>query len=85
MHLLPPLIDKKRGELKMTPRLIALVKWVTELRDSGLQVHHCAKEYTLQWIRPLSRREKLAYECPQLVYPSHEPAAGRIFNFASSC
>jgi hypothetical protein len=26
IHLLPPLIDDKRGEPKMTPRLIALVK-----------------------------------------------------------
>jgi hypothetical protein len=35
MYLLPPLIDKKRGELKMTPRLTALIKRVTELRKAS--------------------------------------------------
>jgi hypothetical protein len=52
-HLLPLLINKKRGELKMTLRLPALVNRVTKLRDSGLQVSHCAEEFTLRWIRPL--------------------------------
>jgi hypothetical protein len=52
MHLLPSLIDKKRKELKLTPRLAALVKQVTELRDACLQAYHRAKEFTLQWIRP---------------------------------
>jgi hypothetical protein len=36
MHFLPPLIDKKQKEPKLTPRLAALVKRVTELRDAGL-------------------------------------------------
>jgi hypothetical protein len=40
MYLLPPLIDKKRGEPKMTSRLAALFKWVTELRDAGLWACH---------------------------------------------
>jgi hypothetical protein len=31
MHLLPPLIDKKWGEAKMTPRLDTFVKWVAKL------------------------------------------------------
>jgi hypothetical protein len=84
-HLLPLLIDNKRGEPKMTPRLASLVKWVSELHDSGLQAHHCAEEFTLRWIHPLSHREKLACECPWLAHPSCEPAAGRIFNFAFSC
>jgi hypothetical protein len=75
----------KRGEPKMTPRLASLVKWVSELHDSGLQAHHCAEEFTLRWIHPLSHREKLACECPWLAHPSCEPAAGRIFNFAFSC
>jgi hypothetical protein len=82
MHLLPPLIDDKRGELKMTPRLASLVKRVAELCNFGLQACHYAKEFTLQWIHPLGRQEKLAYECPRLAGPSHEPSAGRIFNFA---
>jgi hypothetical protein len=85
MHFLPPLIDKKWGEPKMTLRLAALVKWVAELRDSGLWAHHCAKEFTLRRIRHLGHREKLAYECTRLPDPSREPAAGRIFNFAFSC
>jgi hypothetical protein len=48
MHLLPPLIDDKRGEPKMTPCLAALVKWVAEAHDSGLRACHCAVEFTLQ-------------------------------------
>jgi hypothetical protein len=35
-HLLPPHIDDKRGEPKMTPCLAALVKRVAELHDTGL-------------------------------------------------
>jgi hypothetical protein len=85
MHLLPPLIDNKRGEPKMTPRLAALVKWVTNLRDSSLRAHHYAKEFTLRWIHPLGHREKLAYECPRLADPNREPATGRIFNFLFIC
>jgi hypothetical protein len=69
----------------MTPCLAALVKRVAKLRDSNLRVRHCAKEFTLRWIRPLGHREKLAYECPLLTDPSHEPAAGRVFNFAFNC
>jgi hypothetical protein len=37
-HLLLPQIENKRGEPKMTPRLAALVKWVTELRCSAAPV-----------------------------------------------
>jgi hypothetical protein len=84
-HLLPLLIDKKWGETKMTPRLAALVGQVVELCDSDLRVCHCTEEFTLQQIRPLSHREKLAYECPRLADPSYEPAASKIFNFAFSC
>jgi hypothetical protein len=53
MHLLPPHIDKKRGELKMTPRLTALVTRIAKLRDAGLWVCHCAKEFTYWRIHPL--------------------------------
>jgi hypothetical protein len=35
-HLLPPLIDDKRKEPKMTPRLTSLVKRVAKLCDIGL-------------------------------------------------
>jgi hypothetical protein len=63
-HLLPPLIDNKRGEPEMTPRLAALVKWVAKLHDAGLRTYHCAEEFTLQRIRPLGHWDKLAYECP---------------------
>jgi hypothetical protein len=47
-HLLPPLIKDKRREQKVTPRLAALVKWVTELRNAGLQACHCVEEFTLR-------------------------------------
>jgi hypothetical protein len=75
MHLFLPLIDRKRGEPKMTPRLAALVR----------QLCHCVVQFTLRWIHPLGHREKLAYECPRLADPSREPTAGNFFNFAFSC
>jgi hypothetical protein len=78
MYLLLLLIDKKRGEPKMTPRLVALVKQVTELHESGLRACHYAEEFTLWRIRPLGRREKLSYECPRLADPSREPIVDRI-------
>jgi hypothetical protein len=78
MHLLPSLIDMKWGELKMTPRLAALVRRVAELYDSGLWALHYTEEFTLRQIRPLDHREKLAYECPWLVDPSREPAASKF-------
>jgi hypothetical protein len=48
MHLLLSLIEKKRKEPKLTPRLAALVKRVTELRDAGFQACHYAEEFTLR-------------------------------------
>jgi hypothetical protein len=54
MHLVPLVIDDKRGELKMTPCLNTLVKWVAELCDTGLQACHCTEEFTHRWIRPLA-------------------------------
>jgi hypothetical protein len=48
----------------MTDRLAALTKRVTELRQAGLEVCHCVKEFYLQWICPLVHRKKLAFECP---------------------
>jgi hypothetical protein len=71
-HLLPPLIDKKRRELKMTPRLAALVKWVAELYHSDLRACHCSEEFTLWWIHPLGHRE-----CPRLADPSRDSAADK--------
>jgi hypothetical protein len=84
-HLLPLLIDKKWGEPLMTPRLAALVKRETELHDVGLRACHCAKEFNRRWIRPLGHREKLAYECPRLADPSHDPADGKIFSLTYYC
>jgi hypothetical protein len=77
-HLLPPLIDNKWGEPKMTPCLAALVKRVAELHDAGLRVCHCTEEFTLWQIRPLGHREKIAYECPRLADPSRDHAASKI-------
>jgi hypothetical protein len=61
--LFPPFIDDKWSEPKMTLRQVALVKRVAELRDAYFMACHYAEEFTLQWIHPLGRREKLAYEC----------------------
>jgi hypothetical protein len=77
-HLLPLLIDNKRGEPKITPRLAALVKWVAELCNAGLQACHCTEEFTLRSICPLGHREKLAYEWPRLANPSRDPADSEI-------
>jgi hypothetical protein len=85
MHFLPSLIDKKRGETKMTPHLAALVKRVVELHNSSLRAHHCAEEFTVRRFRPLGQWEKLACECLWLANPNHEPTVGRIFNFTFSC
>jgi hypothetical protein len=52
-HLLPPLIDNKRGEQEMTSHLAALVKWVAELCNAILQACHCVEEFTLRLIHPL--------------------------------
>jgi hypothetical protein len=65
-HLLPPHVEDKWKEPKMTLRLKALVKRVTELRQAGLEECHRAEEFTLRRIRPLGHREKLAFECLQL-------------------
>jgi hypothetical protein len=73
--LFPPFIDDKQSELNLAD----LVKRVPELREDGLRACHYAEEFTLQRLRPLGRREKLAYECSWLADPSHEPAAGKIF------
>jgi hypothetical protein len=62
----------------MTSRLATLVRWVAELHDTGLWTCHCTEEFTLRQIRPLGRREKLAYECPWLADPSRDPAASKI-------
>jgi hypothetical protein len=76
---LPPLIDDKWGEPKMTPRLTALVKRIVELNDTSLWVCHCAEEFTFRRIRPLGHQVKLAFKCPQLADLSREPASGKIF------
>jgi hypothetical protein len=54
-HLLPPLINNKRGKPEMTSRLTTLVKRVTLLRNAGLRACHYAEEFILQRIRPLGR------------------------------
>jgi hypothetical protein len=62
----------------MTPCLAALVKRVAELRDTGLRACHYAEEFTLQRIHPLDHRDKLAYECPRLADPDHDPTDSKI-------
>jgi hypothetical protein len=60
--------------------LKALVKRVIELHEARLKACHCDKEFTLQWIRPLGRREKLAFECPRFADPTRDPPASKILN-----
>jgi hypothetical protein len=52
-HLLASLIDKKRGEPKMTPCLTAMVRRVAELHDVDFWACHYAEEFTLRRIHPL--------------------------------
>jgi hypothetical protein len=75
------LVENKGKEPETTPCLEALVKRVIELHWAGLEVCHCAEEFTLRRILPLDRREKLAFECPWLANPNRDPLAGKILNF----
>jgi hypothetical protein len=59
-----PHVDDKRKEPKLMTRQTTLVKRVVELCEARFKVCHCTEEFTLRWIRPLSHREKLAFECP---------------------
>jgi hypothetical protein len=85
--LFPPAIKDQRKELPMTDRLTALVRRVTELRQAGLEVCHCAEEFYLQRIRPLGRQKTLAFESPRLADPSHDPLLDKIciFSFNAEC
>jgi hypothetical protein len=77
-HLLLPHVDDKRKDPKLMPRLTALVKRVTKLHKTGLKAGHCAEEFTLRRIHLLGHRVKLAFECPRLADPTHDPPAGKI-------
>jgi hypothetical protein len=79
-HLLPSHTENKRKEPETMPHLKALVKWVTELHWARLEECHCVKEFTLRQTRPLGRREKLAFERPQLADQSHDPSAHKDIN-----
>jgi hypothetical protein len=72
-HLLLMLVENKRKEPEITPRLEALVKWVIELRRAELEACHCTEEFTLQRICPLGHWEKFAFECSQLTDPNSDP------------
>jgi hypothetical protein len=80
--LFPPIIKDKQNEPPMNDRLIALVKRIVELCEARLKVFHCIEELHLWQIRPLSHREKLAFECPWLSDPNREPAEGRSAFFS---
>jgi hypothetical protein len=77
--LFPPAIKNKWKEPPMTDCLAALVKRAIELRQARLKVCHCVKEFHVQRIRPLGRRMTLAFECPRMADPSHDPSEGNIF------
>jgi hypothetical protein len=69
----------------MTDRLAALTKRVTELRQAGLEACHYVEEFYLWRIRPLGRGKKLAFECPRMADPYHEPSEGCPVIFSSYC
>jgi hypothetical protein len=79
-HLLLLHVDDRRKEPEMKPHLKALVKRVTEVYQVRLKACHCIEEFTLWWIRPLGRREKLAFECPRLGDPNCDPSASKILS-----
>jgi hypothetical protein len=63
----------------MTDRLAALVKCITELCQARLEACHCVEEFHVRQIRPLDRRKTLAFECPRMADPSHDPSESNIF------
>jgi hypothetical protein len=77
-HLLPLLIDDQQGEPKVTPRLAALVKRVTELHSASIWACHCTEEFTLRSICPLGHWDKLAYESSRFADPSRDPTDSKI-------
>jgi hypothetical protein len=81
----PPVLKDQRKEPSMTARLSTLVNRVVELHRAGLEACHYVEEFHLQRIRPLGRREKLAYECPRLVDPSRFPVEGEILTSFYYC
>jgi hypothetical protein len=48
---------------------------VVDKRKAGLEACHYTKEFILQRVRLLDRREKLTFECPQFADPSHNPSS----------
>jgi hypothetical protein len=80
--LFPPAIKDQRKEPLMTDRLAALVSRAAEPRQGGLEACHCAEEFYLRRIHPLSRRKTLAFESPRLADPSRDPLSGKIFIFS---
>jgi hypothetical protein len=83
--LFPPAIKNKRSEPPLTDRLTALIKRVAELRQAGLEACHCVEEFYLQQIHPLGRQKKLAFECPRMADPYHEPSEGCLFVYSPYC
>jgi hypothetical protein len=80
--LFPPAIRNKRSKPPMTNCLATLTKRVVELRQAVLEVCHCDEEFYLRWFCPLGHRNKLAFECPRLADPRHEPSKGYPFDFS---
>jgi hypothetical protein len=80
-----PAIKNKQIEPALTDCLVALTKRVAELRQAGLEACHCVKEFFVQWIRPLSRRKTLAFECPRMADPYRELSEGCLFVLSPHC
>jgi hypothetical protein len=69
----------------MTDRLAALTKRITELRQASLEACHCIKEFYVQRIHPLDHRKILAFECPRMADPYHEPSEDCLFVLSPHC
>jgi hypothetical protein len=69
----------------MTDRLAALTKCVTKLCQADLEACHCVEEFYLRRICPLDHRKILAFECPRMVDPYHEPSEGCLFVLSPHC
>jgi hypothetical protein len=83
--LFPPVIKNKQMKPLMTDRLAALIKRVAELRQAGIEVCHCVKEFHLRWIRPLGRQKTLTFECPRMADLSRDPSEGDLFVLSPHC
>jgi hypothetical protein len=69
----------------MIDRLAALTKRIAELRQYGLEVCHCVKEFYVRRIRPLDRRKILAFECTRMADSCRKSSEGCLSVLSPYC